>query len=102
MLRELVRTPGSNCFPLSINHVFTNLRMETLFECVIARASPPCNPFAVELTMNLLGLKSINACTRAGKTVGSFARRYTKRLNVLIRSDVGPDEFSLFRGGMER
>ena len=101
-IRGLIRTPLPNGFPLSINHVFAKLRMETLFGCVISRASPPCHPIVVALAMNLLGLKSINACARAGKTVESFARRYTERLNILIRLDVGPEEFSLFRGGMDR
>ena len=102
LLRELIRTPGSNCFSLSANRVFTQLRMETLFECVITRASPPCNPIAVVLSMNLLGAKSISACSRTSRTLGSFDRRYAERLNALLRPDVGPQEFSLFQGGMDR
>ena len=102
MLRELIRTPGSTCFSLSINHVFLNLGMEALLECVITRASPPCNPIAVALSFNLLGLKSINACVRAANSAESFTRRYTRNLNTLLRLGVGPETFALFRGGMDR
>ena len=79
-----------------------NLGMEALLECVITRASPPCNPIAVALPLNLLGLKSINACVRASKSADSFTRRYKKNLNTLIRLGVGPEAFALFRGGMGR
>ena len=102
LLRELIRTPGSTCFPLSINRVFLNLGMEALLECVITRASPPCNPIAVALPLNLLGLKSISACVRAANSVDSFTRRYTRDLNTLIRLDVGPEAFARFRGRMDR
>ena len=98
LLLELIRTPGSNCFHLSTNHVFTHLGMEALLECVITRAAPPCNPIAVALTLNFLGIKSINACARDGRTVDTFNRWYTKRLNTLIKLDVGPETFSVFRG----
>ena len=71
-------------------------------ECIVTRASPPCNPIAVALSLSLLGLKSINACVRAGRSVGSFTRRYARSLNTLLRLDVGPDASALFRGGMDR
>ena len=102
MLRELVRTPVPNCSPLSINRVFANLEMEALLECVITRAFPPCNPIAVALPRNVLGLKSISACVRAGKSADSFTRRYARGLNTLLRLDVGPEAFALFSGGMDR
>ena len=69
---------------------------------VITRADPPCNQVAVALSLNLLGAKSLNACTRAGNSVDSFPRWYTRRLNTLLHLDVGPEAFSLFRGGMDR
>ena len=100
LLRELIRNPESNCFPLSINSVFANLRFETLLECLITRASPPCNPIAVALTFNLLGIMSMKACVRTAKSVDKFARWYNKRLNALIHLDVGPVEFNVFKGGM--
>ena len=101
-LRELIRTPGSECFPLITNRVFTHLGMEALRECVITRAAPPCNPIAVALALNLLGIESINACARAGKSVDTFNRWYTKRMNTLIHLNVGPETSSLFRGGIGR
>ena len=102
LLRELIGTPGSTCFLLSVNRVFLNLGMEALLECVITRASPPCNLIAVALSFNLLGLKSINACVRDANSVESPTRRYTRNLNTLIRLDVGPEAPPLFRGGMVR
>ena len=54
-LRELIRTPESTCFPLSINRVFSHLGLGELLECVITRASPPCNPIAIALSLNLFG-----------------------------------------------
>ena len=76
--------------------------MEALRECVIARASQPRNPVAVALSLNMIGAKSINVRARDGKSVGNFARRYAKRLNTLLRLDVGREDFSLFRGGAGR
>ena len=102
LLRELIRTPGSTCFPLSTNHVFANLWMEALLGCLITRASPPCNPIAVALPFSLLGIKSTNACVRAGRSVDSLTRKYTRGLNTPLRLDVGPEAFALFRGGMDR
>ena len=102
LLRELVRTPGTNCFPLNINHVFTHIRFEELFERIITRAAHPCNAIAIALCLNLIGVKSINACIRAGKDLETFARWYRKRLNVLLHIDVGPEEFKEFRGAMDR
>ena len=45
---------------------------------------------------------SMNVCVRTAKSVDSFARWYAKRLNTLIHLDVGPVEFNLFKGGMDR
>ena len=76
--------------------------MEALLECVITRASPPCNPIAIALSLNLLGVKSLNACVRAGKSVDSFTRKYTRSLNTLLRLEVVPEAPTLFRGGVDR
>ena len=53
MLCELIRTPGSACFSLSVDHLFTNLGMEALVDRVITRESPPRNPIAVALSLSL-------------------------------------------------
>ena len=102
LLRELIRTPDSNCFSFSINHVFSHLGFEELLECVITRAAPPCNPIAVALSLNLIGIKSITSCARAGRDVVGFCKWYTKRLNAIIHLDVGPTQFQQFRNGMDR
>ena len=75
--------------------------MEGLLECVITRAAPPCDPVAIALSLNPLGVKSINARARAGKSVDTFANWYTKRLNALLHLDVGLEGFILFRGAMD-
>ena len=47
-------------------------------------------------------MKSINARSRACKDVTAFPKWYIKRLNVRLRLDVGPGDFSVFRGDMGR
>ena len=95
LLRELIRTPGSNCFTFNINHVFTHLALEDISECVISRDAPPCNPIAIALSLSLLGVKPINARPRAGKDVKSFSMRYIKKLSVLLHLDVERGDFSV-------
>ena len=102
LLRELIRSPETNCFSLSINRVFAHMCLEELLECVITRAAPPCNPVVTALCFNLLGVKSTNACTRAIKGVLGFAKFYTRRLSTLLRIDVAPASFAPFKNGMER
>ena len=102
MLRELVRNPGTQCFPLDINRVFAHLRMEEIIECVITRSAPPCNPIAIALRLSLLGLKSINARIRAGENVLAFAKWYTRKLNLLLHIDVSPQAFTPFRNALDR
>ena len=102
MLRELIRTPESNTYPVNINHVFSHLALEDLLECVITRAAPPCTPVVIALRLNLLGIKSINACSRAAKDVRTFTKLYQRRLNTLIHLDVGPASFAPFRNAMDR
>ena len=91
MLRELIRTPGPNCFPLSISRVFSRLGVESLSERVITRAAPPCTPIAIALAISLLGVKSVNACARDGKNVETYAMRYAERLNTLRHLYVDPE-----------
>ena len=69
---------------------------------MLTRAAPPRNPIAIALPLNLIGEKSINACTRAGKDVDGFSKWYTRRLNALIHLDVAPSSFSPFRDAMGR
>ena len=60
MLRELLRTLGPTCSPLSINRVFANLGMEALLGRVVTRDAPHCNLIAIALSFNLLGEISIH------------------------------------------
>ena len=101
-LRELIRTPESTCFPLSVNRVFPRLWLEELLGCVITRDPPPCNPIAIALPLNLLWVKSINARTRAGKDVAWFGKWYIRRPNTIIHLDVAPSDFNPFRNAMDR
>ena len=96
-LLELSRTPGAPCASLKIDHVSTLRRAAS--GSIIAMASPPCSPVAIVLTLNPIGAKSINACTSAGKPLERFDKWYDKRLNLLLRLDVGPEKFYRFRWG---
>lgn len=100
LLRESIRTPGTCCASLNIDRVYTQLGLKPPLGCIITRSSPPCNPVAIVLTPSLIGAKLINARTRAGKSRESFAKRYAKRLTILLQLGVCLEELSRPCGGL--
>ena len=101
LLRELIRSPANSGAQRDINHVLLQVDFERMFECVITRAAPRCSPIAVALSLNILRVKSINACKRSASSVRKFGNWYAKRLNTLIHMDVAPTRFKTFRLAMD-
>ena len=102
LLRELTKNDLARGHDDSIDRVFAQSGMNSLFGSVLARASFPYKPVSIALFFTLLGVKKINACARSGTDALTFPRWYSARLNVLLRHDVTPLRFRTFNNAMER
>ena len=101
-LRELIRPPGNSGAQREISRVFRRVDFDCISECFVTRAAPTCSPIAIALTLNVLGVKSVNARIRSAKDVTRFDVWYAKRLDTLAHIDVAPSRLSGFRCAMGR
>ena len=97
-LLELIRPPECSGRHRDVNHVFCRIGFERISECVRTSARSPCSPIAIGLTLNLLGVKSINARKRTSWDVTEFAAWYIRMVNTLVHIDVSSARFPHLMG----
>ena len=93
LLRDLIRDPSSRGHSENVDALFRRLRFESLFECALTRVVCPYPPVAIALPLDLPGVKTINACARSAPDLILFSRRYTQRMNAILRIDLTPHRF---------
>ena len=99
LLRDLIKSSARGQ-TIDLNVLFRHLNFDSLFECVVARATSPCSAEAVARAYNFLGIKTVSACANSASELSAFTRRYTKRLLTHLHLDVKPLEFDPFHREM--
>ena len=90
LLRELIRNDSARGHDGDINRVLAQTVIDCLFESIPVRASLPYKQVDIALTLRLLGVETIQSCSRYGTDVRKFSERYIIRLARLLRVGILP------------
>ena len=88
LIRELIRNDTARGHEDDINRVFAHTGLECLFGSILVRASLPYKPVDIALTFSLLGVKTINSCSRIGTAVRKFSEWCAIRLRRILHIDI--------------
>ena len=99
LLRDLIKNLARGQ-SIDLATLFRYLNFDTLFECVIARATSPCAAEAVARTFAFLGVRSAASCADVAPSESKFTRWYSRRLLTNLHIDVKPASFDLFHREM--
>ena len=78
LLRYIIKS-SARCHTVDLDILYRHLNFETLFECVLARATIPCEAEAVARAFHFLGMRSANSCASDAPDLDERTRLYSRR-----------------------
>ena len=102
LLRELIKNESARGHNEDLDSVFARCNLDCLFESIIVRAAMPYSPVAIALCYELIGVKTIHACSIAGGSIATFPAWYIERLNALLTLGVSLIRYRAFNNAMSR
>ena len=90
--RDLIKSSASG-HTIDLDILYRQFNFDTLFGCVLARATSPCAAESVARAFRFLVERSSNSCASVAPDLDEFTRRYSRRPHSSLQIDVRPLAF---------